>query len=158
MSGDGPAALKTWTAAFEKNNDPAHGLNAALMAYDLGQPAVRDKLLAQVVNLGRLYQVDYRASEDVIGLAALIQQIIAGPDVPFDEQAFAKLLEMSPPEGPTALHYFAGRFLLRQGRTAESHKHLMQAATSPRHTLSRTLAAALLHEQHVEIGEVRDTE
>jgi len=156
LAGDAPAAFETWSECFKKSGDPLHGLNAALIAHDLGDAASRDQLLEQVTTRGKSFLIENRVRVELIKFGTLLQQqIAAGSAASFDETNLEELLKNAPPGERTGFHYFAGRILLREGRTADAHKHLMQAATAPNLGLSRTLAATLLLEQGVELEEIR---
>ena len=149
--------MRIWSAGFEKSNDPYDGLSAALIAHDLGLSAERDKLLEQVATRGNNDGAEWRAR--FIRFAAMIrQQIAKGKEATFDEEEFDKICKEAPSDVPTMLQYFSGWFLLHEGHSRQARKHLMQAATAPNLRLARTLAAALLLEQNVEIEETRGKE
>jgi tetratricopeptide (TPR) repeat protein len=159
LSGELEAALHIWIDAFQKTSDPYNGLSAALLAYDLGQTDQRDKLLEQVVLHGHNYRVEFRAREELISFAAMFtEQKKAGRAAEFDEERFEKIINEAPIGEPTNLHYFAGKFLLCAGKAVEARRHLMLAATAPNLKITRTLAAALLLEQKVELEETREKE
>jgi tetratricopeptide (TPR) repeat protein len=153
LSGDAAAALQTWSAEFEKTNDPIPGLCAALIAHNLGKAGVRDNLLERVETRGKEFRFQNRAREELIAFAGLLRrQIAAGRKARFDEPKFADILKTAPAAEATALYYYAGEFLLREGQTAPARKYLQQAAGGARRALLPALAAARLIDKNVEIG------
>lgn len=121
-----PEALKTYSEGFQKFNYPYLGMQAALLADELGQNDQRDELLAKVAS---------RRSRDreLAELANRFQWMLKSPKNKWSPHWFQSLLTRAEQEEgvPTNLYYFAGKFLELHDEKTGGERYLHSAAESP---------------------------
>ncbi len=150
--GEDAQALATLQALFNRYRNQTVGVQAALLAEELKQPELRDKLL---LNAQRSAFADRDEH-----LAHLIQAFRADlrtdRQVAFDVQANELHMHRHELGKATQMGYFIGKFLLLRGRTDEGTRLLKWAATSPTGIdRTATWATLLLIRKNFERGPLR---
>jgi tetratricopeptide (TPR) repeat protein len=160
LEGDTQAALDAFVEYFNRTKDPAAGLQAALLAHELGKPVLRDSMLEASEIQGAQARISNRIRTELVELAGLFRvHLRGGKNAVFDAESYEKLVKAAPDGEPTTMHYFAGVFLAQHGDLENSRKYLLLAATSPViHRANRVLAAARLLSEKVELPETRAKE
>lgn len=101
-------------------------LQAALLAYELGQNELRDQLLETAQR-----EALQRGNLIAHALMDIRNDLRADDPIPFNTKLHDTRMHSLPDGDATRQSYFVGRFLLLRGRKAEALRYLQFAASSP---------------------------
>jgi tetratricopeptide (TPR) repeat protein len=150
-------ALALFQEDAHRTQKPYRALYAALLADSLGQAALRDSLLAKIVNEEKGTTGSARAYVEV---ASMMRRAVQRENPqPFDLSRIEPLIANTEPGEPTNFYYYVGAFLRNRGDLQNAKKYLMRNATSPLYRKNtQALARVALRELKVPIEPTRSEE
>ena len=150
-------ALAIFQEGGYRTTNPYDAIYAALLVDNLGDAALRDSLLAKVVNEEKRTTGTARAYVEV---ASMMRGAVQRESPkPLDLDRIEPLIAKTEAGEPTNFYYFVGAFLRNRGDLQNAKKYLMLSATSPMYQkYTQALARVALRELKVPIERTRSEE
>lgn len=146
-------ALELFRWAFNADQDPYWGIQAALIADELGEVDLRDTLLSDTLNAA------VRRDHSLVDVIHDLRNALATPAIPINLLVAEWRLRVLSGGQPTNHWYYLGKFLSLRGNQEDGQRLLKLAAGSPANDLhATTMAGASLVRDGVNSQPVRALE
>ncbi|HTN74260.1 MAG TPA: hypothetical protein VL096_03400 [Pirellulaceae bacterium] len=130
LEGDLKGAFKGFEQQFNDDSNPWSGLQAAIIAEQLGDTKSRDSLLASVIEKGPAFKWAGNGNHTrptLIALARFLRDdLVAGGKAEFDYEAVHKVRDASDPLDACNFNYFLACYLAQHGHEKEAIEYWKQ--------------------------------